>query len=308
MTKPFVTIVVETISARENAGATPLLEILSSTLAAVDAQTYPRELRETIVVLDDQIPPATAEEIRAFPSARCIVAPRANYFAAKNAGAAKARGSIVAFIDGDCQPEREWVEMLVSRFEPGVVAVAGHTIYAGPSLSGRTFSVPDFNHVLQDGDDASGLNLNNVALRRDVALAHPLEERIRRDGGCFFLFHQLRAAGGRVVFEKRALMAHGLDCGGLGFVRKHFNRGYDGVSVYRLDDRAVLRGTRLFRRLGGLALLPITGRRIALDWLRLLRHRRQIDVPIAALPYYAAVGMMTRLIELAGGLTAAVGK
>jgi len=91
-----------------------------------------------------------------------------------------------------------------------------------------------------------------------------------------------------------------------GYIRKHFNRGYDGVSIYRLDEAAVLRGTRLFRRLGALALPPIAARRIIVDWIRLARLHRQMNVSLVALPYYAAVDVMTRLIELVGGLRAAI--
>src|SRR5206468_12652200 len=100
---------------------------------------------------------------------------------------------------------------------------------------------------------------------------------------CFLLYHQLHAAGVRIVYDPRARVSHGLDIRGLGFVKKHFDRGYDGVNVYRLDDRAVLRGTPWFRRFGGLAILPIMARRIVLDWLRLTKHRRQIGISPFAL-------------------------
>ena len=177
----------------------------------------------------------------------------------------------------------------------------------GSSWAARTFSIPDFAYVLaEEKGAASGFNINNVAFRREVLLAHPFDTRISRNGGCYFLFHQLRAAGARVLYEPGAVVAHGIDIRGLGFVRKHFDRGYDGVGVYRLDSNDVLRGTRLFRRLGAVALVAIIGRRIVVDWLRLLRHRHQIGIPLFALPYFGVVAVATRLIELTGGLTAIV--
>jgi len=299
MTRPAVSIVVETVTLTEHGGSP-----LSLDLAAIERQTYPRELIETIVVVSHD---ADAEELRRrHPSIRLVTAAD-NYFAAKNAGAAVAGGELVALLDGDCEPAPDWVEMLVARFEQDVDVVAGCTRYAGESMTARTFSVPDFAYILSEDDDAaSGFNINNLAFRREVLLAHPFDERIRRNGGCYFLFHQLRAAGARVLYEPRATVAHGLDIHGLGFVRKHFDRGYDGVTVYRLDDGAVLLGTRVFRRLGAPALVAIFGRRIVIDWLRMLRHRRQIGITPLALPYYAAVALTTRLIELAGGLKAAV--
>ena len=265
---------------------------------------------EPIVVLDAQVTDADALEIRRrYPSVTFVTSPTSNYFAAKNVGASVATGDIIALLDGDCVPTPGWLEALSARFEPGVAAVGGSTRYTGNSWAAWTFSIPDFAYIqAEEKGGASGLNLSNVALRREVLLAHPLNTRIPRDGGCYLLFHQLRAHGARVLNEPRAVVAHGLDIRGLGFVRKHFNRGYDGVTVYRLDDRAVLRGTRLFRRLGALALVMITGRRIVIDWLRLLRHHHQMGISAVALPYFGAVALGTRLIELTGGLTAMVSR
>ena len=262
------------------------------------------------MVVDDAVDASAAHELQQrFPFVKLVLASETNYFSAKNAGSRAATGSIIALLDGDCEPQPDWLEVLVSRFDEGVDVVAGCTRYSGDSLLGRTFSVPDFANVGGEADgSATGILVNNVAFRREVFLTHPLDERIRRNGGCYLLYHQLRADQVKIVYEPRARAAHGLDIGGLGFVRKHFDRGFDGVSVYRFDDRGVLRGTSWYRRIGGLALFPITARRIALDWMRLVRKRRQIGISSLSVPYYAAVALGMRLIELAGGLTAGVSR
>jgi glycosyltransferase involved in cell wall biosynthesis len=304
---PRVSVVIETITARFDSTTGALADDLAPTLAAVAAQTYPREAIESMVVVDDEVPAgAVAEIARRFPPVRLVSSRRSNYFEAKNAGAASATGELVALLDGDCAPSPDWLEVITARLSAGADAVAGCTRYGGKSFAAWTFSVPDFAYVIAEADGASGFNINNVIFRREVLLAHPFDARIRRNGGCYFLFHQLRAAGLRVVYEPRAIVAHGLDIRGLGFLRKHFERGYDGVDVYRFDDRAVLRGTRLFRRLGALALPPMYARRAAFDWLRLLRHRREIGIPLAAVPYFGAVAVMLRIVELSGALAAMV--
>jgi len=306
MNTPLVSVVIETVTARFDSTSGSLPNDLAATLAAVEQQTYPRDRIETIVVIDDEVPAAAIDELRRrYPHVKLASSQTSNYFDAKNAGASASSGDVIALLDGDCVPSPDWIEVLLSRFEKGVDAVAGCTRYEGRSVKARTFSVPDFAYVVDDEDGASGFNINNVAFRRDVLLAHPFDTRIRRNGGCFFLFHQLRAAGARIVYEPRASVAHGLDIHGLGFVRKHFERGYDGVMVYRLDDRAVLRGTRYFRRAGPLALIALYARRVVVDWVRMLRNRRQIGIRSYALPYFGAVTAMTRSIELAGALTAA---
>jgi glycosyltransferase involved in cell wall biosynthesis len=263
---------------------------------------------EILLVLD----PATSAErdvlAARFPFARFVEAPAPNYFAAKNAGVEAARGDVVALLDADCRPQPGWLGALLRRVEDGVDVVAGQTRYEGTSASARTFSVPDFAHVLDSGAGASGFNINNVAYRRATYLADPLDARIRRNGGCFFQYHALRRRGVRIAYEPGAVVVHGLDVHGFGFVRKHFERGRDGMAVYQLDDRGLLRGSSWIQRLGPLALVPLQARRIALDWLRLARHRRQVGIAAAALPYYFGVCTLTRSIELAGGLAASVGR
>ena len=308
MNRSLVSVIIETITTRFDCSTGSLADDLGGTLNALDRQTYPKELIERIVVVDDEVDDKDIGELRRrYPSVRFVSSPASNYFAAKNAGTAAANGDFIALLDGDCEPAPDWLNALLERFESGVAAVGGCTRYTGGSWAARTFSIPDFAYVLTDDNGAaSGFNINNVAFRREVLLAHPFDTRISRNGGCYFLFHQLRADGARVLYEPGAVVAHGIDIRGLGFVRKHFDRGYDGVAVYRLDTNAVLRGTRLFRRLGAVALVGIIGRRIGVDWLRLLRHRRQMGIPIVALPYFGAIAVATRLIELTGGLTAIV--
>ena len=309
MTPPLVSVVIETITSRFDCATGSLADDLAATLGALDQQTYPQESIERIVILDDEVGAADDNELRRrYPSVKFLSSRTSNYFEAKNAGAAAAEGAFIALLDGDCSPAPDWLELLMARFEPGVAAVAGCTRYAGSSWAARIFSVPDFAYVVAEaGGAASGFNINNVAFRREVLLAHPFDARISRNGGCYLLFHQLRAAGARILYEPRAAVAHGLDVKGLGFVRKHFDRGYDGVTIYHLDDRAVLRGTALFRRFGPVALVGFVGRRIVLDWVLMFRHRRQIPIRLVALPFFAAVATGLRLIELTGGLTAIVG-
>ena len=306
---PFVSVVVETVTTFEHGATAPLADLLTATLSSLNRQSYPRDQFEVIVVLDATVDKAEVAGLQAkYPSIQVTFAPAPNYFAHKNAGAACARGTVVALVDGDCEAASDWIAQLVGRFEPDVAAVAGRTHYTGRSVTARTFSIPDFATVgATPAGTASGLMVNNLALRRDVLLAHPLDARARRNGGCYLLYHELRAAGARMVYESGAVVAHGIDIAGLGFVRKHFDRGFDGVGIYRIDDHNVLRGTPVFRRFGALALIPLTARRIALDWVRLTRDRRQLGISMFALPYFWAVMLTTRLIELAGGLVAALG-
>lgn len=297
-----VSVVVETVTAREDPHGT-IAEDIAPTMEALSRQSVAPD--EVLIVIDDGIGAPGADELRErFPYAKFVRSDKSNYFAAKNAGAAAASGDVVALLDSDCVPAHDWLEILLSRLGPGIAGVAGKTRYSGGSLLARTLSVPDFSFVFEKENGASsGMNINNVMFRREVLVGHPLDARIRRNGGCYFLFNQLRAAGLRMIYEPRAVTVHGYTGAGT-LLKKHIDRGYDGVTVYRLDEAGVLRGTRAFRRFGALALVGITARRVAVDWIRMARKRRQIGISALALPYYCAVVVATRSLELVGGLRA----
>jgi glycosyltransferase involved in cell wall biosynthesis len=305
--RPLVSIVVETVTAREDGSGAALAEALRPTLEAVGRQTWPAEAREVLIVTG---PEATAAEVealrRAWPDACLVASPLASYFAAKNAGAAAARGDYVALLDADCVPAPDWVEKLLARFEPGVGSVAGRTRYPASGGLARLLSIPDFAYAFAAPDGgATGFHINNIAFRREVLITHPFEARIRRNGGCYLLFHRLRAHGIGIVYEPEARTEHALDASGIKFLRKHFDRGYDSVSAYRADEQGHLKGTLFFRRFGTLSLPPIFLRRAALDWINLVRHRRQMDFPFLWLPLLLLLGTGLRTVEFAGALAAA---
>jgi cellulose synthase/poly-beta-1,6-N-acetylglucosamine synthase-like glycosyltransferase len=302
---PSVSIVVETVTARERKPPLRLAAAIAESMEALASAG--NESVETIVVIDPTIDPVEVDEARRrYPSARFVGTPNRNYFEAKNAGAAAANAEIVVLLDGDTAPGRDWLDAILSGFKPGIDVVAGRTRYTGPSLAARTFSIPDFAAVLDNQGAASGFNINNVAFRREVLAAHPLDARIRRNGGCFLLYNELRKANVRMVYEPRAVVNHAIDEGLRGFIRKHLDRGFEGIDVYRLDDQAIVRGTPIFRRFGWPAIPPLMTRRLALDWLRLVKHRRQMGVSILGLPYYFLVSLFTRMIQTVGAFTAVI--
>jgi glycosyltransferase involved in cell wall biosynthesis len=144
MNRLSISVIVETVT-RDDYAPRQVADALQGSIEAIRRQTYPRELTEIIVVVDGMFDRRDAEEVlRRHPSVKLVDSPEHNYFAAKNAGARAASGLLVVLLDGDCEPAADWLEMLASRFEPGVDAIAGRTRYTGNSLGARTFSVPDF--------------------------------------------------------------------------------------------------------------------------------------------------------------------
>jgi Glycosyl transferase family 2 len=298
-------VVIETLNARADGGV--LADALGPLLASLQNQTLPRERYEILLVLDAGIGEADVAELRRrYPDVRLVTGVALNYFAQKNAGAAAAAAPLVAFNDSDCIPQPEWLESILAPFAAGADVVTGRTRYGSRAPGARTLAYADFGSVFEEEGRASAIMLNNSAFRREVILRHPLDERIRRNGGCDALRLHLLAEGRRIVYAPAACNLHGFRGATLGYLRKHFERGYDSVSVYRHDDRGVLRGTRLFRRLGPIALAGFAVSRTLVDCRRLVRHRAEFGIRAPAIPYYAAVMTLTRAIEFWGGVTATV--
>jgi GT2 family glycosyltransferase len=302
-----VSVIIETVTVRYDHDHGPLCDAIAPTMAALESQTCRRDLFEILIVLDPAVDePTLAELSRRFPALRQVRDIEPNYFAEKNAGVRAAQSPIVVWLDADCVPGPDWLETLIAPLAEGAQVATGETRYQGGTLSARTFSVSDFATVSERGGKATGIMLNNVALPRELALRRPLDARIRRNGGCFLLYHQLLADGVRMVYVPEASVTHELDVDGVGFVRKHFDRGYDAVTAYRCDDTFALRGTRLYRRLGPIALPPLAARRMITDVLHLFRSRRHSRISLLQVPYYAGVMFVTRTIELAGSMLAGI--
>lgn len=118
------------------------------TVAALQAQTYPAEALELLVV-DNASGDGTAEALEALttsggPALWVLREERAVSVArARNRAVAAASGEVVAFTDDDCRPRPTWVEALVAGRRAGVGIVQGRTT-ADPAQRLRPLSRTQF--------------------------------------------------------------------------------------------------------------------------------------------------------------------
>lgn len=83
---------------------------LARCLKALDGQTYPKDSFEIIVVdngSSDDVEQAVSNRRRV----QLTLESQMSSFAARNKGVATARGEILAFVDSDCIPSSNWIEM-----------------------------------------------------------------------------------------------------------------------------------------------------------------------------------------------------
>jgi len=90
---------------------------------------YPQDSYE-IVIVDGMSTDRTRDLVQKYP-VRLLLNKRKNVAAARNLGVENARGDLVAFTDGDCKVDSQWLKILVREMQnaPGSVVCVG-----GPNL------------------------------------------------------------------------------------------------------------------------------------------------------------------------------
>lgn len=91
-------------------------DALEACLQSLDAQTLSRDLFEVIVVDNGSaMPPVNV--VAGHPDARLMYEPHPGPGPARNAGAAYARGDILAFMDADCRAHPGWLTAIHDAFQ-----------------------------------------------------------------------------------------------------------------------------------------------------------------------------------------------
>lgn len=227
---------------------------LADCLAALEQSKYPRERFEIIVVDDGSaVPPESAIaafhcrlEIRLFRQAN------AGPSAARNTGAAKANGRILAFSDDDCAPAPEWLQTMAARFavERDPVIIGGRTLNV---LSDNIFAtasqlIVDVGYAYHNTDPnrARFFTANNLCIPADdfhrlggfdVSFATTASEDREL---CGRWLHQ----GYRMIYAPEAVVYHAHALTWRTFWQQHLNYGRGALLLQRARRR---QGWQLFK-------------------------------------------------------------
>lgn len=211
-------------------------------LVSLAAQTLSTNAFE-VVVVDVSTPPVTdvLAEFAAQLQIVHVVVPNGGVAANRNAGAARARGAVLAFLDDDCRADHEWLAALTDVVEQRPDAlVAARVVHEAPDTV-----VATAGQVITEAVDAffnaphstprflPGLNF---ALNRQAYLAL---------GGCDVRYGRLAAedrdfvdrwqvAGGTLVYVARTYVHHDHRSSLRSFVRQYVNYGRGAWRYHRL--------------------------------------------------------------------------
>jgi glycosyltransferase involved in cell wall biosynthesis len=111
---PKISVIIPTLNEEEN---------LSACLDSLTSVDYPREFFEMIVV-DNGSTDKTREIAEAYATT-VLLQPSGNVAALRNLGAREATGQILAFVDGDCVVDRDWLRNAAIYFDDADVVAWG---------------------------------------------------------------------------------------------------------------------------------------------------------------------------------------
>jgi GT2 family glycosyltransferase len=235
--EPFLSVVIPTHERPEQ---------LTRCLEALARQDYPRE-RFSLVVVDDGSPTPVSEVLAGTdgPLRVDLIRQRnAGPAAARNAGARRARGSLLVFTDDDCTPEPGWLRALAAaHVETPDAALGGSTVNAlhRNRCSAASQLLIDFLYSYFNADPSSArfVASNNFAVPAETFLevggfptGFPLAAGEDRELCDRWIAHGHSI---RYVPAASVLHHHGLTLGR--FLRQHFGYGRGGFQFQRARAR-----------------------------------------------------------------------
>jgi GT2 family glycosyltransferase len=222
-----------------------------------------------VLVVDDGSTDRTATIAHRYPRARLLSIPHGGLSVARNHGLAASRGDVVAYLDADAYPSREWPYYLVLGLDaPTVGAVGGPNIPPpdeGPAAQAVARSPGGPLHVLLSDDRAEHVPGCNMAFVRDV-----LEEVGGFDpvytaaGDDVDVCWKVLDRGYEIGFHPAALVWHRRRDSLRGYLRQQRGYGRAEALVERSHpDRFTSTGTARWRgRVYDSSLPPVAGGRI----------------------------------------------
>jgi glycosyltransferase involved in cell wall biosynthesis len=185
---------------------------LARCLRSLEAQTFPRERMEVLVV-DNGSSDASAQVARGFAFVTVLEESRPGSYCARNRALGVARGEFVAFTDSDCEAAQDWLASGIARAqrEDDFGVIAGHIdLFAengdadGPAAVYERLFAFDQSRNVGIGFCVTA----NWISRRALVLAHGGFADHLKSGGDRQLSNALLAAGHRLVYAPEVLVRH----------------------------------------------------------------------------------------------------
>lgn len=183
--------------------------IIGETLDSLRRQSIDRSRFEVITSGVDYPGLVVTDELVQFERAENALSPAA----ARNRGAALARGEVLAFIDADCVASHDWLAIFAELLrDPAVAVIGGGVTFESNSYWGLADNLGTFYESLSTRPTQTRTQLPalNLAVRRDLFQeVGGFDERYPRPAGeDSDLTFRLHRRGHTLYFEPRASVLH----------------------------------------------------------------------------------------------------
>lgn len=202
MPRPFISVIIPVWNSPS---------LIRSCLEAIEAQTYPRESYEVLVV-DNGSTDATPDVVRELGIASLLVEPSPGSYNARNLGIREARGDYVAFTDADCLPDPDWLEAgaRASRTNPAAAVLAGkidlYRIGTGRMACENYERLFAFNQA-KNVSNGVAVTANWMSPLQTIVTAGGFNGKLK-SGGDHDLSSRLSRGGGRIVYIEDMRVRH----------------------------------------------------------------------------------------------------
>ena len=297
--EPVVSVIVVSDYAGGDAQA---FESLRTALAALAQQDIDEPIEVLVVESSEHAARIPDDLVGLVPALRVVAVPAASSYELKNQGVRAAGAELVALLDADCAPARDWLRCAVGamRAHPHAAAISGRTRYASRGLDERILAV--LSRAYLDPGRAGPttfISNNNAIFRRVVFLEHPLPT----NAGPFAARLQseaIRRAGGQLLFEPTMCVTH--EFTGWAMERDiRRNIGYGTIRIRQLDPRMPW---AWLARLGVVSIPLFVLARTVDSWWDGLRAGRHYGLRWFEQPVLLAIAFVVHLLEIGGMLRA----
>lgn len=252
---------------------------LYNCLKSLYSQEYEIDKMEIIVVDDCSSVDIQKQLNLRFPNVRFFrLAENRGPGAARNIGIANASGKYLAFVDSDALVGSHWLETFEKEFKRGEKVVCG-PIFHRNSFLGRITALTAFGNFL---DTKDGYKPNcpsvNYSIVAEVMKNFSYTENMGFAGEDVLISTKFVSAGLRIRYVVDAWVLHDPSLTIRKFNRRAFLYGI-GFSASRSKDSS-LSGFWLHKHLKGASCIVLFGIRIALDLMRMVKHRKILKIDL----------------------------
>lgn len=235
---------------------------------------------------------------RMLPNLKLVLSDKGGSYELKNAGFQAATSNVVAMLDADCVPARDWVKSAVAAMNalPEVAVISGRTVYPPAGLTERILSLLSRSYVDRGKSGPTRFISNNNSIwRRDVYLKHPLPSGLGPFAGRM-QSESIMRAGNQLWFDPSIRVVHDFEGWAMeSDIRR--NTGY-GTVIARLHDPDMPQAW--LTKFGVVSIPVFAGGKIVDSWRDCVRCAGAFGVKWFQLPLVLLGSVVVHLMEIPG--------